>query len=336
MRIPKIRFKRYVVSVILILALSAVYYGFLSDNFHEVVKGRIYRSGQPSPHMLEKFIQKNKIKTIINLRGRQEGKEWYQEERTVAKSYGVGLYDIEFLAYKLPQISKLDTIVKTLQNAERPIFIHCIGGAHRSGFISALALAIELDLPIPLLKKQFSWRYFVLPFPRSTGDLFFARYEEWLTRVHETHSRKNLLAWIKDGYVDSKGNLEYYIDTVEKVIFKESFAGIYQKATIRLSGGDISIVGWAFDARSKLPAKNLYLIIDGRTTTKVEYHQVRPDVAKHFGLVDEYYEHIKLGWVAKFSTEDLSPGCHKISLKFANRKSEHLNIYTNHKFCIEE
>jgi protein tyrosine phosphatase (PTP) superfamily phosphohydrolase (DUF442 family) len=336
MWIPKIRFKRYVVSILLILALSAVCYGLLDDNYHTVVKGRIYRSAQPSPLALEKYIQNNKIKTIINLRGRQEGKEWYQEERAVAKSYGVELYDIEFSAFKLPQISKLDTIVKILQNSERPIFIHCRGGSHRSGLISALALAIELDSPIPLLKKQFSWRYFVLPFPRSTGDLFFASYEERLTRVHETHSRKNLLDWIKDGYVDSKGNLEYYIDTIEEVIFKETFAGIHQKATIRLSGGDISIVGWAFDARSKLPAKNLHLIIDGRTTTKVQYNQVRPDVAKHFGLADKYYNNIKLGWIAKFSSEDLSTGCHNISLKYVKSKSEQLNIRTNYKFCIEE
>jgi protein tyrosine phosphatase (PTP) superfamily phosphohydrolase (DUF442 family) len=316
--------------------VSAICYGLLDDNFHAVIDGRIYRSAQPSPLTLEKYIQKNKIKTIINLRGRQEGKKWYQEERAVAESYGVKLVDIEFSAFKLPQIAKLDTAVNILQNAERPIFIHCSGGAHRAGLISALALAIEQDLPVSRLKKQFSWRYFALPYPRSTGDLLFAKYEEWLTRVDKTHSRENLLSWIKNDYVDHKGNLEYYIDTVEKVIFKESFTGIYQKATIRLNSGGISIVGWAYHARSKLPVKNLYVIIDGRTTAKAEYNQVRPDVAKHFDLADKYHEYIKLGWEAKFSTEDLSPGCHNISLKFVNPESEHLNVNTNYEFCIEE
>jgi protein tyrosine phosphatase (PTP) superfamily phosphohydrolase (DUF442 family) len=318
----------------LVLTLFAVFYVLSDDNFHAVIDGRIYRGAQPSRLLLEKYIQKKKLKSIINLRGRQEDKQWYQEERAIAESYGVKLYDIEFSAFRLPQIASLDAVVKILKNAEMPTFIHCRGGSHRSGLISALALAIEQDLPIALLKKQFSWRYFVLPFPRSSGDLFFAKYEEWLMREGKIHSRKNLLSWIKNDYVDYKGNLEYYIDNVEKVVFKESFTGIHQKATIRISSEDISIVGWAYDARSKLPVKNLLLILDNRTAAKAEYNQVRPDVAKHFGLADKYHKHIKLGWEAKFSSEDLSPGCHKISLKFLNHKSEYMNINTNYKFCI--
>ncbi|OYV25173.1 MAG: protein tyrosine phosphatase, partial [Acidocella sp. 20-63-7] len=39
-------------------------------NFHTVAPGVLYRSNHPTPGNLRRFVRKNRIRTLINLRGR--------------------------------------------------------------------------------------------------------------------------------------------------------------------------------------------------------------------------------------------------------------------------
>ena len=329
------KYVKYVVSLAIISLFFTLYYVAYNDNFHEVVKGRVYRSAQLKSNELQKYISRYKFKTIINLRGKSK-EEWHVKEKETAKINNVELVDFKFSARELPKISQIQSLLKTLVNAERPLLIHCAGGADRSGMASAIALSIEKNPPLPELKKQFSWRYFVTPFPRSIGPLLFSVYEEWLNSHDKKHDRDNLLFWMKNVYVDYKGNLEYWIDSVQEINFIKDGSSEVAVAHIKKGPGKISIKGWSFDGRTRLPVGNLYVIIDNKIFDKVEYKFLRPDVVEYFNFDKESYKTVKLGWLAEFDSDILSAGCHTISLRFAKNESDTFDIHTNHEFCFTE
>jgi hypothetical protein len=324
------KFKKYFIIFVLMVVLSALYYSFFYDNFSPIIKGKIYRSAQLSGPELRKIIKKYRIRTIINLKGLKTSKN-YKIEIEIANKNNIKLFNFKFSANKLPSYLKLNTLIDTLINAEQPILIHCHRGADRSGMAGALALAIEKDPPLSVLKKQFSLRHGVVRFNTSIGPLLFSKYEKWLNMTGRIHSRDNLLFWAKKEYVDPNGNLEFYIDHVENVMFDED-----KIFTIQNVPHKISVVGWAFDARNKLPVEELYVIIDDTITDKVEFKYNRPDVVSHFGLDETSQKTGFFGWLAEFNREDLADGCHKISLKFLKNKHTEIKIPTNHMLCIKK
>ena len=275
------------------------YYFYAFDNFHVVVEERIYRSAQLSGHKLRKIIKKNRIRTIINLKGLKTNIN-YKIESEIANKNNVKLSNIKFSAHELPSYLKLNTLIYTLINAEKPILIHRHRGADRSGMAGALALAIEKDPPLSVLKKQFSLRYGVIRFNTSIGPLLFSQYEKWLNITGNLHRSDNLLFWVKIEYVVPNGNLEFYIDLVENVVFDED-----KIFTIQNVPHKISVVGWAFDARNKLPVEDLYIIVDDTITDKVEYKYNRQDVVSHFGF-ETSQKGFLFGWLAEFDREDLT------------------------------
>lgn len=329
------KYFKYVVILTIISIFLTLYYVSYNGNFHEVVKGKIYRSAQLNSNKLQKYINRYKFKTIINLRGTSKEK-WHMREKETAKINNVELYDLRFSANELPKISQIHSLLEILINAERPLLIHCKGGADRSGMASAIALSINQNPPLPELKQQFSWRYFVVPFTRSTGPLLFSDYEEWLKSSGRKHDRDNLLFWIKNVYVDYKGNLEYWIDTVQEAIFAENDSNEIFVAHIKKGSKKISIKGWSFDGRTKLPIENLYVVIDNKISDKVEYKYSRPDVVKHFNFDKEYYKNVELGWLAEFDSDLLSAGFHTISLRIVKNESDTFDIHTNFEFCFKQ
>ena len=324
------KYKKYFIIFVLTVVLLALYYSFFYDNFSPVIKGKIYRSAQLSGPKLRKIIKKYRIRTIVNLKGLKTSKN-YKIEREIANKNKVKLFNIKFSAYKLPSYLKLNTLIDTLINAKKPILIHCHGGADRSGMAGALALAIEKDPPLSVLKKQFSLRHGVIRFNTSIGPLLFSQYEKWLNMTGKIHSRDNLLFWVKKEYVDPNGNLEFYIDFVENVMFDED-----KIFTIQNVPHKISVVGWAFDARNKLPVEDLYVIIDDTIIDKVEFKYNRQDVVSHFGFDETSQKSGFFGWLAEFDREDLTDGCHKISLKFLKNKHNEIKVPTNHMLCIKK
>ena len=324
------KYKKYFIILLLIVVLSALYYSLFYDNFYPVIQGKIYRSAQLSGPKLRKIIKKYRIRTIVNLKGLKTSKN-YKIEREIANKNKVKLFNFKFSADKLPSYLKLNTLIDTLINAEKPILIHCHRGADRSGMAGALALAIEKDPPLSVLKKQFSLRHGVIRFNTSIGPLLFSQYEKWLNITGKIHSRDNLLFWAKKEYVDPNGNLEFYIDFVENVMFDED-----KIFTIQNVPHKISVVGWAFDARNKLPVEDLYVIIDDTIIDKVEYKHNRPDVVSHFGFDKTHKKEFLFGWLAQFDSDDLTDGCHKISLKFLKNKHNEIKVPTNHMLCIKK
>ena len=132
-------------------------------NFHQTSPGVLYRSKQLSGKQLDFYIHKFGIKTVINLRGASPEAAWYRAEMAVARNDGIAHFDIPLSAVRYVPPSKLDSIIKIGQASPKPILVHCMGGADRSGlFCAAWELKVE-GLPPEKADKQLSFVYGHIP-----------------------------------------------------------------------------------------------------------------------------------------------------------------------------
>lgn len=123
-------------------ALFGAYVGILilSGNFHEVLPGQFYRSAQLSGERLGAEIDRYGIKTVINLRGENAGKAWYDEEVAATAAHGATHVNFGFSARKDLTPEKTQQLLTLLKTAEQPILVHCMSGADRTGLASVIFL----------------------------------------------------------------------------------------------------------------------------------------------------------------------------------------------------
>ncbi|WP_267555511.1 dual specificity protein phosphatase family protein [Rhizobium rhizogenes] len=139
----------------------AAYAGFLqvTGNFHSVIDGQIYRSAQPTPEELASYIQRNGIKTVINLRGTHPGTAWYDDEVATARRLGASHIDFSMSATKAVSPEKAQRLVELMASAPKPILIHCLSGSDRSGLASALYVRKVAGLDDARAEGQLSFYY---------------------------------------------------------------------------------------------------------------------------------------------------------------------------------
>ncbi|WP_082352520.1 tyrosine-protein phosphatase [Rhizobium sp. AAP43] len=128
---------------LLSLALAfGAYVGILilSGNFHEVLPGRFYRSAQLSGARLGEEIDRYNIRTVINLRGENRGKSWYDDEVAATAAHGVTHVDFRMSASRDLTRERTQELLTILKTAEQPILVHCMSGADRTGLASVIFL----------------------------------------------------------------------------------------------------------------------------------------------------------------------------------------------------
>jgi protein tyrosine/serine phosphatase len=136
------------------------------SNFHEVTPGKLYRSRQLSGNKFDHFIKKYGIKTVINLRGASPGAKWYEDEMNTMRKDSVSHLDIHLSATHYVPSQKIDSIMKVADSVQKPILVHCQGGADRSGlFCASWRLKIE-KYSAEKSSKQLSFIYGHIPFSR--------------------------------------------------------------------------------------------------------------------------------------------------------------------------
>jgi protein tyrosine phosphatase (PTP) superfamily phosphohydrolase (DUF442 family) len=149
----------------------------INRNFHEVVEGKIYRSGQPRIEQLRSWINRYSIKTIINLRGADAPDA--ADEAKLAEELNVRIVFIELSAYKLITTKKLEELLKVLKESQQPMLIHCKSGVDRAGTASALAAWVlggkdfetaEREMYVP--PGPWKRRWFVSPHISDTLEMY--------------------------------------------------------------------------------------------------------------------------------------------------------------------
>ena len=133
--------RRLLLIVMVMIVAGGGYLGYLrfSGNFHEVVAGELYRSGQMSPALLSRYVRQYGIRTIVNLRPDRNG-AWYRDEVATAATLNVRHIDFGMTDYKIVAPERAEDLVEILRDARKPILIHCKAGADRSGLAAVLYL----------------------------------------------------------------------------------------------------------------------------------------------------------------------------------------------------
>lgn len=113
-------------------------------NFHQV-DADLYRGGRPRPSAFPKIVELG-IRTIISL----EEPEYAEREKAAVEELNGNMKPearLDFIAFPIDQTEiatdgvphdRLQDLFQQMQNARKPIFIHCYHGKDRTGAIVAL------------------------------------------------------------------------------------------------------------------------------------------------------------------------------------------------------
>ncbi len=180
----KFRLKRVVQTFVALVCFIGIVAGarfwYLEEqgNFHAITPGEAYRSAQLSPGLLQHYIRKFGIRTVINLRGNSAGEKWYDAEIATCQKLGVKHYDIELSADRTPHPNQIRDLLRLFRTAPRPVLVHCLGGADRSGLASALWKVVVDGTSKAKADRQLSILYGHMPFgPTQAMDAFFQKWK---------------------------------------------------------------------------------------------------------------------------------------------------------------
>ncbi|WP_295045052.1 dual specificity protein phosphatase family protein [uncultured Paracoccus sp.] len=126
-----------------LLVATVAYLGFLhlSGNFHEVSRGQVYRAAQMDGQALARWKREYGIASVLNLRGKNAGADWYETELALTRHLGIQHIDFRMSASKELDQAQVMALIAVMKAAPKPLLIHCMGGADRTGLASALYVA---------------------------------------------------------------------------------------------------------------------------------------------------------------------------------------------------
>lgn len=159
-------------------------------NFHTLDAGKAFRSSQLSGEALSWVIDKHGIKTVVNLRGPNAGKPWYDQEAAACQAKNVVLVDLPMSSKSLPPPELLKSIVETLRTAQYPILIHCESGSDRSGAVSGLYRLDILQQDRSEAMKELSPEYWHFRASKPCMDKLVEIYEptpDWMEQYERDY-----------------------------------------------------------------------------------------------------------------------------------------------------
>jgi protein tyrosine/serine phosphatase len=180
------------ISVSVILALLLLSAGYLyveeSHNFHAITDGEAYRSAQLDREEFEYYIKRYNIRSIINLRGENPHAPWYQEELGISAERHIKHYDVALSSSHEPTEEDVRKLIEIFRTAPRPVLIHCLAGADRSGLAAAMWKVVIDKEPKSEAEKQLSILYWHLPVGKACAmDRFFRNWDPETTNYGKTN-----------------------------------------------------------------------------------------------------------------------------------------------------
>lgn len=155
----KVRLVALALVAVLVVFVAHLAWLRLSSNFHPVVEGEVYRSAQMEGRDLARWKRQFGIATVLNLRGAKPGADWYEAERGTADRLGIRHIDYKMSASDMLSPERMHELIGIMRDAPKPLLIHCLGGADRTGLASALYLAAVAGRPEREAEAQLSVAY---------------------------------------------------------------------------------------------------------------------------------------------------------------------------------
>ncbi len=179
---------KYLLAFLAIVGIVIVSIIHVFGNFYKVNEG-VYRSGQLNKYNLEYYLKHKKIKTIVNLRGTST-KQYYKTERALAQKYHVDYVTYGISNKVFLDFNKTSQIVHILKNAQKPILIHCNGGADRTSLAAALYQYAIAGYSIEKAKEEFSFLYGHIPFFRPHVLAMDKSFENYVQKAKQNKEKQ--------------------------------------------------------------------------------------------------------------------------------------------------
>ena len=143
----KQRWKTLVVVALVVVAIVALVRHFHIKNFHVVVPGVLYTSGQPRGMDYTRLLYKYHIATFVNVRVTTEHRErnWYNEEASWMRENGVNYVELPIekkdRARQFPDEDTQKEFLEIMADEQNlPVLVHGSSGRKRESIVSALWL----------------------------------------------------------------------------------------------------------------------------------------------------------------------------------------------------
>jgi tyrosine-protein phosphatase SIW14 len=108
------------------------------DNFGQI-NARYYRGGQPEGRDYADLAALG-VKAIVNL----TSDDTQAEEPALAKQNGLRYFQIPMTTRRSPTAAQLAEFMAIVDDAaNQPVFVHCVGGRHRTGVMTAVYRMID-------------------------------------------------------------------------------------------------------------------------------------------------------------------------------------------------
>lgn len=149
---------------ILLAVVGSTWWAIEGDgNVHVLVSDVAIRSAEPSGNQLVEMKQRFGLRSVLNLRGSNAGKPWYDEELRTSRTLGLQHFDVALSAQHELSPAQIDAVLALIERAPKPVLIHCNGGSDRTGLISAAWLyahgssKAEAEAQLALRYGHFPW-----------------------------------------------------------------------------------------------------------------------------------------------------------------------------------
>lgn len=154
----------------------------LVGNVHVVAPGQLYRSAQLDGEDLTEVIRDYNVRTVVNLRGRNDGLPWYDDEIKVSAAADAAHVDIRMSAKDEPDDALISELVRVLRDAQKPILVHCHSGSDRTGLAAALYEFVVEGKPADEAAGQLSFFYGHFPWFGSRTAAMDGAFERLVSR----------------------------------------------------------------------------------------------------------------------------------------------------------
>ena len=145
----------------------------------------VIRMAQPRQSGLEEALEQDEIKTIVNLRGENAGKDWYDTEFAFAQENDLEFRSVRLSKGRLPTRQQLGDLIEIFKTAEYPLLMHCQSGSDRTGFAAVVYRLVVLDDPLEAALESFSIWYGHIQRDTPLDRLFDAYRDEAAGRSFE-------------------------------------------------------------------------------------------------------------------------------------------------------
>lgn len=242
--------------------------GWRGSNFHEVVPGRVFRSGQLTPADLDAAIEAHALKSVINLRGAKPGQEWYEAEAEVLRRHGLRHENLD-LPKRLPSRLVVLRLIDLLETLPEPVLLHCKAGSDRSGFASVLVRIVKSGETLGAARSELGLLYGHLPWGAAADFArFFDLYADYLARSGAADSEKTFKNWVETVYVPYN-----HLAKIETLEFPGRVkAGSLVPVKFRVT--NTSPAAWRFSASQKEGIRLGFTLRRDGDTPWSDYHRV--------------------------------------------------------------